>query len=255
MLSHLKKTFYVSLIFSLCACTQLQTQKSLNTKNTDSSPQTAEDPNKSWRPSMETPFPPIVINTILNDEQKAELKAKGGKGSYHFTDEQKQKALELGYVLTNEGDEPDHGEPAGLLKTGTQAPDFTLKDINGKTHKLSDYRGKYVLIDFWGTWCPPCVKALPKIAKAYKQVDKSKIEFIGISVGSNNLSEFVKKNKLNWVQLEDTDHDNGPNVTYNVTAYPTMYLIGPDGKVVTTSKENNYALESDLLGTLNKYLK
>ncbi len=119
---------------------------------------------------------------------------------------------------------------------GKQAPDFTLKDLSGKEHKLSDFRGKYVFLDFWGTWCEPCVALLPKIRKVYDQVDKSKIEFIGICVGCHDvdMKEFVKENGLSWLQLVDNDGigEIYVNEVYSINSFPTPLLIDPNGKVV-----------------------
>ncbi len=143
---------------------------------------------------------------------------------------------------------------------GKQAPDFTLKDLSGKEHKLSDFRGKYVFLDFWGTWCKPCVALLPKIRKAYDQVDKSKIEFIGICVGCHDvdMNEFAKENNLNWLQLVDNDGEGEVyvNEVYLINSFPTPLLIDPNGKIVEDgSTEEGYERFLNPMAVIKPYLK
>lgn len=146
-------------------------------------------------------------------------------------------------------------QASAVDKKGKQAPDFTLKDLSGKEYKLADFRGKYVFLDFWGTWCGPCISALPKIREAYAKVDKSKIEFIGICVDCDDLKEFAKKNDLPWIQLLD---DNG-NVAdkFSVKNYPTPMLIDPNGKIVEEGiSDIGYTrFEQDLMGVINSHVK
>lgn len=114
-------------------------------------------------------------------------------------------------------------------KVGDQAPDFILKDLSGKTYKLSDFHGKYVFVDFWGTWCPPCIESLPDIKNAYDSLDKNKVAFISICSDCDDLAEFLQQNDLPWLQLiADTKSKND----FSVSEFPTPYLIGPQGKIL-----------------------
>jgi peroxiredoxin len=135
--------------------------------------------------------------------------------------------------------------------SGELAPEFELVDNFGKKHRLADFRGKYVLLDIWGTWCPPCVEALPKLADAYSRVDKSKVEFIGVCVNCPDFEEFIAEEKLSWVQL--SEEGRGLSDAYGVSGYPAVLLIDPDGYII----ENNLTLDSaeEIIELLNQYIE
>jgi thiol-disulfide isomerase/thioredoxin len=120
------------------------------------------------------------------------------------------------------------------LQKGYPFRPFAEKDFKtGKQIALSDFKGKYTLVDFWGTWCKPCVEDLPALRAMYKEADKSRIQFVGI-VGldkGERLNRFLTKNQLEWPQIL-SDSVNKLVEIYNVQAYPTTVLIGPDGRVV-----------------------
>lgn len=120
------------------------------------------------------------------------------------------------------------------LQKGYSFRPFKAKDFRaGKSVALSDFAGKYVFIDFWGTWCGPCVQDLPELQKIYKETDKTHIQFLGI-VGKDSgerLARFLSKNQLEWPQIL-SDSVNQLVELYGIQAYPTTVLIGPDGKVV-----------------------
>jgi peroxiredoxin len=142
---------------------------------------------------------------------------------------------------------------AKFIKVGQVAPDFELSDNNGKTHRLSDYRGKWVFIDFWATWCGPCVAELPMINQAYQSVDKSKVEFIGICAECSEFDEFIQENPMQWLHLLDPDR-KVPKL-FGLSSFPTKALISPEGIVVETSYTNNKRLKHDLLRTINYHKK
>jgi peroxiredoxin len=140
------------------------------------------------------------------------------------------------------------GSSLNLIAKGADAPEIELMDNFGKKRKLSEFRGKYVLVDFWGTWCQPCVEALPKLAKVYQQIDKSKIEFVGVCADCPDFKEFITEEKLSWVQLSDPDMTVSKE--YGVDGFPTVFLIDPQGKVI----DNSIWVESaeELLQLINK---
>ena len=119
---------------------------------------------------------------------------------------------------------------------GVVAPDFTLNDLNGKPLKLSSFKGKYVLLDFWGTWCIWCVRGIPKMKEYY---NKYKANFEILSIDCNETQDKwkagVKKYELPWKHVYQPR--NGAVNTldlYGVTGFPTKILVGPDGKIVKT---------------------
>ena len=118
---------------------------------------------------------------------------------------------------------------------GSDMPDFTLPDQNGKKIKLSDFRGKYVLIDFWASWCGPCMREMPNIVKLYKECKGKNFEIVGVSLDSKKEAWLgaIKKNNMKWPQVSDLEMwSTAPVKLCNVTAIPYTVLIDPQGKVV-----------------------
>ncbi|MCF0054963.1 peroxiredoxin [Dyadobacter sp. CY356] len=130
---------------------------------------------------------------------------------------------------------------------------FESKEFQtGKILRISDYKGKYVFIDFWGTWCKPCVEELPDLQNTYKTVNKKNIEFISIACldSPEKLSDYLKKHPLPWPQIL-SDKTNKLMETYDVQGFPFNLIIGPDGKIVARNLHND-ALKKKLaeLGNL-----
>ena len=124
------------------------------------------------------------------------------------------------------------------LKPGDRAPDFAISDLDGKPLKLSDYRGKYVLLDFWATWCGPCVGETPNMKATYDAFG-SDAQFAMISLSLDKEAtapqKFARRHDIAWRQgfLGDWSGDRVTG-TYGVYGIPAIFLIGPDGKIVAT---------------------
>lgn len=131
------------------------------------------------------------------------------------------------------------------------APDFTLNDINGKPLSLSDLKGKWVVLDFWGSWCPWCIKGFPALKEAYKQYD-GKVEVLGIDCRDSEevWKEAVKKYELPWLQVYNP---NGSDLTskYGIKGYPTKFIIDPEGRIANTTIGEDPAF-FEVLSTLVK---
>ncbi|MBB5323474.1 peroxiredoxin [Anoxybacillus tepidamans] len=117
------------------------------------------------------------------------------------------------------------------IKVGATAPDFVLTDLNGKTHRLSDYRGKGVFLNFWGTWCKPCEKEMPYINRQYAVYKKQGVEVLAVNVGEPKLSvqKFVDRFGLTFPVVIDRE-DQVMNA-YEINPLPTTFLIDKDGKI------------------------
>ena len=129
------------------------------------------------------------------------------------------------------------------MASGTiSAPDFTLPDLNGKNVSLSDFRGKWVVLDFWGSWCGWCVKGFPALKDAYTKYG-DKIVIIGIDCNESEADwrAGVKQHQLPWLNLY-----NGDNKTlyqdYKIQGFPTKVIINPEGKIVdlTTGEDPTF---------------
>ena len=118
------------------------------------------------------------------------------------------------------------------LGVGKPAPNFTLMDLEGKEFTLSSLKGKYVVLDFWGSWCGWCIKGFPEMKKYYEQY-KDRIEFVGIDCGDteDKWKESVKENKIPWINVYNPKDGNVPEL-YAVSGYPTKYIIDPEGNIV-----------------------
>lgn len=117
---------------------------------------------------------------------------------------------------------------------GMVAPDFTLTDINGKSLALSSLRGKYVVLDFWGSWCTWCIKGIPQMKEYYKKYT-GRFEILGIACGDSEAEwkKAVQTNVLPWMNvLNDEEGENDASKMYAVSGYPTKIIIGPDGKII-----------------------
>lgn len=117
---------------------------------------------------------------------------------------------------------------------GKEAKDFTLEDINGKQLTLSSLRGRYVLLDFWGSWCVNCIAAFPKL-KAFYEQHRDKLEIVGVAFHDtkDKWKESVRENELPWQLVFDAE--DSVSERYGIVAAPTYVLIDPEGKVVEWS--------------------
>ncbi len=139
-------------------------------------------------------------------------------------------------------------------QTGAVVPDIVDNDINGDYFRLSDLRGKYVILDFWGTWCGWCIRGVPQMLEYYNKY-KGKIEYVSIacneSRGVDYVAGVVEENNMIWINLLNGEGDKDYVKMFSVTGYPTYILIDTEGMVVQT-----YVGESpDLYDKLDELMK
>lgn len=119
------------------------------------------------------------------------------------------------------------------LQSGSvDAPDFTLENLQGKKVSLSDFRGKWVVLDFWGSWCKWCIKGFPELKKAYAQY-AGKLEIIGVDCreSKEDWKAGVERYNLPWVQVYNPE-GSGLLEKYYVEGFPTKVIVSPEGKIV-----------------------
>ena len=150
------------------------------------------------------------------------------------------------------GPEPDFDSKYAteLLKAGVQAPDFKMKTIDGKTFKLSQLKGKTVVLDFWASWCPDCRKDAPEVVRMYKEYAPQGIEFVGVSMDTDVEAwrKACEQFGITYTQVSELKKFKETDIAkaYGVKWIPSMVVVDKEGKV---------ALSTVLTYKVDKYLK
>jgi peroxiredoxin len=121
------------------------------------------------------------------------------------------------------------------VQVGHVAPAFSMKTIDGKMISLADFKGKYVLLDFWASWCMPCRQENPNVVKAYNKYKDRKFTILSISLDKDPAAwkQAVAADKLTWTHASELSDFEGPTVRlYQVEAIPSSFIIDPSGKIV-----------------------
>jgi|GEM_PF-601514 len=137
---------------------------------------------------------------------------------------------------------------------GEPAPDFEFETVTGEKHHLSDFRGQYVLLEFWGSWCGPCVQEIPNLVDVYESFRKQDLVMISISndAAVNNwdeqkLAEYTNERGMEWMQVLD-DSETSIHKLYNIRFWPNPFLIDKDGNVLQRQGLHGEELKKTLTG-------
>jgi thiol-disulfide isomerase/thioredoxin len=131
-----------------------------------------------------------------------------------------------------------------------ESPDIKFTAVDGREVDLAKLRGKVVLIDFWATWCGPCIAELPHVLEAYKKFHDQGFEIIGISFDQDKgaLEKMISERGMTWPQYFDGKRwKNDFGVKYNIHGIPTMWLVDQQGRVVTTNARRDLAGQVEAL--------
>ena len=130
-------------------------------------------------------------------------------------------------------DEPDMSQYMPNLRMGTEAPDFEAPDILGKPVKLNDFRGSYVVLDFWATWCKDCRAEMPAMKDLYNTYGPKGVQFLGVSFDTDiqTLIDYGVENEIAWMNVcnQVKWKENPISAAYDLHWIPTMFLISPEG--------------------------
>lgn len=138
----------------------------------------------------------------------------------------------------------------GQVKVGENIPTFTLLDANNKKVSSSAFKQKYILVDFWASWCAPCRLGNKKLVHLYKTVDKNKIDIIGISLDTDKSkwSKAIKKDKIEFTQLIDPNGFDAKTATqFGVEELPSKFLFNEKGILIAINPT-----EEEIIKYLNK---
>lgn len=143
--------------------------------------------------------------------------------------------------------------PSENSLNNSEAPDFTLPDPAGKMISLKSFRGKFVLVDFWASWCGPCREENPTVVAAFNRFKEKNFTVLGVSLDENKTKwlKAIQDDKLNWTHVSDLKQWESVVVPmYQIQGIPFNVLVDPNGKIIASGLRGE-----DLEKTLSRVLK
>jgi peroxiredoxin len=147
------------------------------------------------------------------------------------------------------------GQNLTPLPGAVPAPDFALPDTEGRLHRLSDYRGKTVIINFWTTWCPPCREEIPSMNRAWQQLRQEDVVMLGINMGEDEDTIFLFTADYPAEFPLLLDRDGAVIARWPVKGLPTTYIIAPDGSLAYRAIGGRVWDDDEILDTLRALQK
>ena len=125
------------------------------------------------------------------------------------------------------------------MSEGAQIPDFDFVDFQGRRRQLADFRGRYLMLDFWGSWCPPCRAEVPFVKEAYARFNSRGFEVLALDSERDatleQVSEYLKGNGVQWTFATPDSVRSLINTRFQITSFPRVILLDPNGRVIETS--------------------
>jgi peroxiredoxin len=188
---------------------------------------------------------------VLNDVDTATTLIKQVKAEYPDT----KPGMNADKMLEGFAQQAAAKKIQAALVEGAKFPDFgDVKDLDGKALSLADYKGKIVLVDFWATWCGPCVAELPNVLKTYEKHHAKGFDIVGISLDNtkDKLTKFIEDKKMPWRQYFDgLGWKSKLGAKYGVNSIPATYLLDKEGKIIAKNLRGD-ALEEAVAKALSK---